>query len=112
MKEENKKNQKQDQDGNRGENSGHGERDYCVYEEKLRRLIDEVSKHKMILLTTRRTKEKLERVLELSKNKENDTFEDVVRLEGEVGKVKPEAAQVWKNRDNALTKTHQTLQFL
>ena len=44
MKEEKKKNKKQEQDGNRGENSGHGERYESVYEEKLRRLIDEVSK--------------------------------------------------------------------
>ena len=54
MKEEKKK--KQDQDGTRGENSGHGERDNSVYEDKLRRLIDEVSKHKIILLTARHTK--------------------------------------------------------
>ena len=63
----------------------------------------------MILLTTRRTKEKLERALELSKKKENYTFEDVARLEIEVGKLKPEAAQACKNRDNVLTKAHQTL---
>ena len=63
----------------------------------------------MMLLTTRRTDEKLERALELSKKKANDTFEDVVRLEGEVGELKPEAAQSWKNRDNDLTKAHQTL---
>ena len=54
MKEEKKKNQ--EQDGKRGENIGHGEIDDSVYEEKMRRLIDEVSKHKIILLTTRRTK--------------------------------------------------------
>ena len=58
MKEEKKKNQ--EQDGKRGENIGHGEIDDSVYEEKMRRLIDEVSKHKIILLTTRRTKKKLE----------------------------------------------------
>ena len=91
MKEEERK--KEEQDGKRGENSGHGEIHDSVYKENLRRLIDEVSKHKIILLTTRRTKEKLERALEISKKKENDTFEDVVRLEGEVGKLKPEAAQ-------------------
>ena len=60
----------------------------------------------MILLTTRVTKEKLERALEPSKKKSNDTFEDVVRSKGEVGKLKPEATQAWKNRDNALTKAH------
>ena len=73
------------------------------------RLIDEVSKHKMVLLSTRRIKEKLEQALELSKKKSNDTFEDVARIEGEVGKLKPEAAQAWKNRYNTLTKAHQTL---
>ena len=60
----------------------------------------------MILLTTRRTKEKLEQDLELSKKKANNTLEEVVRLEREVGKLKPEEAQAWKNRDNALTKAH------
>ena len=109
MKEENNKNQKQEQDGKRGENSGHGERDDSVYKEKMIRLIDEVSKHKMVLLSTRRIKEKLEQALELSKKKSNDTFEDVARIEGEVGKLKPEAAQAWKNRYNTLTKAHQTL---
>ena len=95
MKEEKKKNQ--EQDGKRGDNSSHGERDESVYEEKLRRLIYEVSKNKMILLTTRRTKEKLERALELSKKNTNDAFEGVARLEGELGKLKKEAAQSWKN---------------
>ena len=33
----------------------------------------------------------------------------MARLEGEVGKLKQEAAQAWKNRDNASTKAHQTL---
>ena len=61
MKEEKKT--KQEQDGKRGENSCHGEIDESVYEEKLRRLIYEVSKHKMILLTIRRTRENLERAL-------------------------------------------------
>ena len=70
------------------------------------RLIDEVSKHKMVLLSTRRIKEKLEQALELSKKKSNDTFEDVVRSKGEVGKLKPEATQAWENRDNALKKSH------
>ena len=60
-----KKKQNKEQDGKRGENSGHGEINKSVYEEKLKRLIDEVSKYKMILLTTRRTKEKLERALEI-----------------------------------------------
>ena len=50
---------KQEQDGKHGETSGRGERYDSVYEENMRRLIDEVSKHKMILLSTRRTKEKL-----------------------------------------------------
>ena len=63
----------------------------------------------MILLTTRRTKEKLEQALDISKKMANDTFEDVAILEGEVWKLKPEAAQSWKNRDNALTKAHHTL---
>ena len=72
MKEEKKK--KQEKDGKRGENIHHGEREESVYEEKLRRLIDEVSEHKMILLTTSHTKEKLERALELSNKKANDTF--------------------------------------
>ena len=63
----------------------------------------------MILLATRRTKEKLEQALELSNKRENDAFEDVDSLEGEVGKLKPEAAWSWKNRNNALTKAHQTL---
>ena len=52
-----------------------------------------MSKHKIILLTTRRTKKKLEQYLELSKKKANDAFEDVARLEGEVGKLKQEASQ-------------------
>ena len=47
--------------------------------------------------------------MELSKKKANDTFEDVGSIEGEVGKLKPEAAQAWNNRDNDLTKAHQTL---
>ena len=63
----------------------------------------------MILLTTRRRKEKLERALELSKKKANDALKDVARLEGEIRKIKPEAAQSWKNIDNALTKAHQNL---
>ena len=63
----------------------------------------------MILLTTSHTKEKLEQALELSKKKANDTFEDVVRIEGELGKLKPEASQAWNNRDNAFTKVNQTL---
>ena len=75
----------------------------------LRRLIDEVSEHKMILLTTSHTKEKLERALELLNKKSNDAYEDVDRLEREVGKLKTEASQSWKNRNNALTKAHQTL---
>ena len=33
----------------------------------------------------------------------------MARLEVEVVKLKPEAAQSWKNRDNYLTKAHQTL---
>ena len=92
MKEEKKTKQKQDR--KHGEKSGHVEKDDRVYEEKLRRLIYEVSKNKMILLTTRRTKEKLEWALEISKKKKNDTFEDVARLGGELGNLKPEAAQV------------------
>ena len=107
MKEEKKT--KKEQYGKREENIGNRERDDNVYEDNLRRLIYEVSKHKMILLTTRRTKENLERALEISKQKANDTFEDVDRLEGEVGKLKQEVAQAWKNRDNDLTKAHQTL---
>ena len=63
----------------------------------------------MILLTTRHTKEKLEQALELSKKKANDNFEDMVMFEGKVGNLNPEAAQSWKNRDNYLTKAHQTL---
>ena len=39
----------------------------------------------MVLLTTRRTKEKLELYLELIKKKENDAFIGVVRIEREVG---------------------------
>ena len=50
----------------------------------MRRLIDEVSKHKIILLTTRITKEKLERALELSKKTADYYFEDVDKLEREV----------------------------
>ena len=60
----------------------------------------------MILLTKRRTNKKLERALELSKKKANDAFEDVARVEGEVGKLKQQAAKAWKNRDNALTKAN------
>ena len=71
-----------------------------------------MSKHKIILLTTRGTKENLERALELSKEKANDDFEDVARLEGEVQKLKPETAKSWNNRDNALKKAHQTLKNL
>ena len=52
----------------------------------------------MILLTTRRTKKKA-----------NDTFEDVIRLEGEVEEINPEASQAWNNIYNALKKAHQTL---
>ena len=63
----------------------------------------------MILLTTRSTKEKLEQALEISKKKANYAFEDVARLELEVGNINQEAAQAWKNRDNALTKAHQTI---
>ena len=63
----------------------------------------------MILLTTRRTKEKLEQALELAKKKKNDAFEDVARLEEEVRKLKSEAYQSWKNRDNDFTKANQTL---
>ena len=63
----------------------------------------------MVLLTIRHKKETLERTLKLSKKKANYDFEDVAMLEGEVRKLKPEAAQSWKNRDNALTKVHQTL---
>ena len=92
MKEEKKKKQNQEQDGKRGENISHVEIVESVYEEQLRRLIDEVPKHKMLLLTTRLTKEKLEQALELSKKKSNNTFEYVARLEEEVGKLKPEAA--------------------
>ena len=33
----------------------------------------------------------------------------MVSLEVEVGTLNPEAAQSWKNRDNYLTKAHQTL---
>ena len=58
----------------------------------------------MILLTTRRTKEKLEQALDLSKKKANDAFEDVARLEGEVGKIKQEASRAWKKRDNDFDK--------
>ena len=63
----------------------------------------------MVLLTTRRTKKKLERALELLNKKSNDAFEDVARLEEEVRKLKSEASQSWNKRDNALTKAHQTL---
>ena len=38
--------------------SGHGERYGSVYEENMKRLIYEVLKNKMILLTLRHTKEK------------------------------------------------------
>ena len=107
MREEKKK--KKEQDEKHGKNSGHGEIDASVYEEKLRRLIDEVS---MILLTTRRTKEKLEQALDLSKKKTNDAFEDVARIEEEVRKLKSEASQSCKNRDNNLTKANQTLRNL
>ena len=47
MKEEKKKNQ--EQDGNPGEDTGHGERYDSVYEDNLRYLIDEVSKQKILL---------------------------------------------------------------
>ena len=107
MKEE--KNKNQEQDGKRGDNSGHVERNDIVFEEKLRLLLEEVSKHKIILFTTKRTKEKLEWDLELSIKNTDDVFEDVARLGGEVRKLKPEAAQSCKNRDNALIKAHQTL---
>ena len=63
----------------------------------------------MVLLTTRRTKKKLEWALELSKKKANNVFEDVARLVWEVRKINPEAAQSLNNRDNALTKAYQTL---
>ena len=98
MKEEKKT--KKEQYGKREENIGNRERDDNVYEDNLRRLIYEVSKHKIILLITRRTKENLERYLDLSKKKANDAFEDVARLEGELGKLKQEVDQAWKNIDN------------
>ena len=100
---------KQEQDGKHGETSGRGERYDSVYGEKLIRLIYEVSKHKMILLTTRRKKEKSEQSLEISNKNSNYAFEYVARLEVKVGKFNPEAAQPWKNRNNALTKAHRTL---
>ena len=52
----------------------------------------------MILLTIRRKKGKLERALDISKKKANYTFEDVSRFEVEVGKIKQEYYQDWKNR--------------
>ena len=63
----------------------------------------------MILLTTRRTNENLEQALVLSKNKWNDDFEYVAKLEGEVMKLNQESSQAWKNRDNALAKAQHTL---
>ena len=63
----------------------------------------------MILLTTRNTKEKLEQALEISKKKENDIFEYVAIIEWEVEKLNQESSQAWKNRDNASTKSQQTL---
>ena len=50
-------------------------------------------KHKMILLTTRHTKEKLELALEVSKKKANYAFEDVDTLEGELVELNQEASQ-------------------
>ena len=66
----------------------------------------------MILITTRRTKEKLERALGISKKNANDAFEDVNMPEGEVGKFKQKSSQDWKNRNNDLTKAHQNLKNL
>ena len=50
---------KKNRPGASWEASGHGERYGSVYEENLTRLISEMLKQNMILLTTRRTKEKL-----------------------------------------------------
>ena len=63
----------------------------------------------MVLFTKRRTKEKLEQALEISKKKENDIFEYVAIIEWEVEKLNQESSQAWKNRDNASTKSQQTL---
>ena len=51
----------------------------------MRRLIDEVSKHRMILLTIIRTKKKLGKSLDISNKNSYDFFEDVARLEGKLG---------------------------
>ena len=47
-----------------------------------------MSKHKKKLLTTIRTQVNLEQALEISKKKGNCAFEDVARLEKEVGSSK------------------------
>ena len=52
-----------------------------VYKEKLRRIIHEVSKNNMILLTTRSTKKTLELALDIPKKKSDDAFEDLDRLD-------------------------------
>ena len=61
---------------------GHRVRYYIIYEEELRRLIDKDSKHKMILLNTRGTKERFERALKVPNKMEYSAFEDVDRIEG------------------------------
>ena len=47
--------------------------------------------------------------MEISNKNSNYAFEYVARLEGEVGKLKQEAAQAWKKKENDLKKAHQTL---
>ena len=56
-----------------------------VYEEKSRRLIHEVLNYKIILVHTRRTKEKLEEALDSPEKKSDDSFEDLAKLEVKLG---------------------------
>ena len=61
--------------------NGRGVIDDSVYKEKLRRIIHEVSKNNMILLTTSSTKKTLELALDIPKEKSDDAFEDLDRLD-------------------------------
>ena len=89
---------KQEHAGNRGENSGHGEKYGSVYELKPKLLINEVSKHKIILLNTRCTRENLEQSLVLDIIDPNA----VLRITIAPNKINSEASTRDKNTANAL----------
>ena len=49
-------------------------------------IIDEASKHEMILLTTRRTKESWNRIWSSQRKRQNDAFEDLAMLDVKLGR--------------------------